>query len=49
MSEEPLHPAPASAKLDTTEETSVKVVFTNLKSGINYLTSNPALPRVLAR
>lgn len=30
-------------KLETTEETSVKAVFVNLKSGVSYLTRNPAL------
>jgi CRP-like cAMP-binding protein len=30
-------------KLELSEETSVKVVFTNLKAGITYLTKNPAL------
>ena len=30
-------------KLELSEETSVKVVFTNLKAGIVYLTRNPAL------
>ena len=30
-------------KLETTEETSVMAVFTNLKSGVSYLTRNPAL------
>jgi len=30
-------------KLEVTEETSVKVVFANLKTGVTYLTKNPAL------
>jgi CRP-like cAMP-binding protein/Na+/melibiose symporter-like transporter len=30
-------------KLEITEETSVKTVFTNLKTGVRYLTKNPAL------
>jgi MFS transporter, DHA3 family, macrolide efflux protein len=30
-------------KLDITEETSVKTVITNLKTGVSYLTRNPAL------
>ncbi len=30
-------------KIETSESTSVKAVFTNLKSGISYLTKNPAL------
>jgi DHA3 family macrolide efflux protein-like MFS transporter len=30
-------------KLETSDETSINVVFTNLKSGLSYLTKNPAL------